>query len=138
FTEFVSGFFRRFSPNVEIKQVKYKNHTIMLATGKEQSLTIGYVNFNNLLVFGVGDRAAKACIDVVTKNRQSLGEDPLYIKTKAQFLPGADAVSFANFEAFVSLLKNQMLKLTSSADTKNAHIYQEQFDRTFRRLKGFQ
>ena len=75
FAEFISGFMSRVSPDVQIRTVRYKNHNIMIAAGKSESLTIGYTSFNNLLVFGIGDKAAKAGIDVVTKNQKSLAED---------------------------------------------------------------
>lgn len=136
FSELITGFMARLSPDVRIVPVKYKNHTIMMAAGKNESLTIGYVTFNNLLVFGIGDRAAKDSIDAFIKNRKSLAEDQMYVKTRGHFLPGADVVSFINFDRIVSLLKNQLLK--QSASDAKAPAYQEQLARTFRQMEGFQ
>src|SRR3989338_7518682 len=140
FAEFVSGFMARISPDVQIKPVKYKNYTIMMAAGKaEDSLTIGYVSFGDLLVFGVGDKAAKTCIDVVTKTQKKLAEDAMYLQTKGDFLPGAQTTSFINFEKFTSLLKDQMLKMDMHTDDEAAKAAnQQQFDDAFKQMQGFQ
>jgi hypothetical protein len=138
FAEFISGFMSKMNSDVKVQPVKYKNHTIMMASGKNDALTMGYVIFGDLLIFGLDDKAAKACVDTVTKTTRPLSSDAAYQKAKAKFLPGAEKVGFMNFEKFMGILKNQVLQIVSKDNPQAAQLYRQHFEKSFRETQGFQ
>jgi len=78
--EFVTRFFNRFGSNVSQGQVEYKGHLIHTVTISDVGVKFGIVRLKNLLVIGIGEKAARASVDVYRGDELSLADDPQYAK----------------------------------------------------------
>ncbi|MDP2653923.1 MAG: DUF3352 domain-containing protein [Candidatus Omnitrophota bacterium] len=137
FAEFVSRFFGRFGRSVNTETISYNNHTITKVATDNKAFAIYYVRVKDYLVFGFGDRAAKAVVDVMAKTAAPLEQDPMFLTAKARFLPQAQTVSFVNIEAIFRFVKEQA-ELFASANPVVAGPMLQQVESSFRQVKGFQ
>ena len=107
FAEFVSRFFKQFGPNVSQGQVEYKGEIIRTIAISDIGVKFGIVRLNDLLVIGVGEKAARVSVDVYKRDKPSLAEDPQFAKSQNRFLKPSSVVGYFNFVEFIKELKNQ-------------------------------
>ena len=137
FAQFITSFMSQTDPDVRVSTAKYKeDYTITSIVGKKSGVAISYVVINDLLVFGVGDGAAKACVNVLTKSRNPLSDDKWYQEAKASALPDAEMFSYLNFYRFINLIKDQVM--ASQEKAPNRQVFEEHLEKSFRQVRGFQ
>lgn len=141
-----SGVFMQFADNVSEDIEEYKKHELhvlkidgdFLKFGdvKLPPLEVGYVRINDFFIFGLGKRAARACIDTVAqKEVLSLREDSLFQQAQARYIAGADAFGFMNFKMFSNRMKAQAY--ASLADVQeNVEQAKAQLDEHFNQWQG--
>lgn len=109
FIEFISKLFNKFGKKVQIKEEEYKGHKITVVELSDE-LDIAYVKIKDLLVLGLGKKAAHACLDVVNKDKLSLSRDEDYIATMSKLPKAAQAVAYWNLDLFLSNIKEAIEK----------------------------
>ena len=141
--ETMSSLMKEFDPALQLTTEEYKNHKITLIEIPQKKIKVGYVRIKDLLIVGFSDQAAKMCIDVVSKEKASLREDPTFKRVQAKYLPSALTVAYANLELIISDIKELLLSINkdvkkedqSSVD-KQAQFKQE-MDRAMAQAAGF-
>ena len=103
--EFFAQVFQWFQKGVTISRENYRGLTITYVSPNDGSLCISYVRIKDLLVFGFGGWAVKDCIDVVSQNKKSLAQDPLYGKAQKSFASQANVTGFVSGEKLVSQIR---------------------------------
>lgn len=135
--EFFSRFFGEFSAEVQSEEIQYKGHTIKIVKADQGNVTIGYVRIKDYFVFGIGDRAAKDCIDVLSGEKKSLAGDPQFLKAQEKFMPGSKGEIYLDFAMVAQMIREQMLKGIAAAGQEQAAMIQKQMEDTFQQMKGF-
>lgn len=113
FAEFVSRFFSQFGSSISQGQFEYKGKNIRTITLSETGIKFGIVRFNDLMVIGIGEKAARLSVDVVKGDIPPLSKDPQFAKAQDQFLKPSGVTVFLNFTKLISILKNQGDKFVS-------------------------
>lgn len=135
--EFFSQFFGEFSAEVQSEEIQYKGHTIKIVKADQGNVTIGYARIKDYFVFGIGDRAAKDCIDVLAGEKTSLAADPQFVKAQEKFMKGSKGEVYLDFAMFTRALREQMIKGAATAGEEQAAMIQKQMEDTFQQMKGF-
>lgn len=115
--ETMSSLMKKLDPALQLTTEEYKKHKITLIEIPQSKIKVGYVRIKDLLVVGFSDQAARMCVDVVSKEKTSLLEDPAFKRVQAKYLPSAWTVAYANLELIVSDVK-ELLLLSIDKDTK--------------------
>ena len=104
FIEFVSKLINGAGKKADISEETYKGKkiTIIKINGNAD---VAYTKIKDLLVIGMGKKAASSCIDVINKDKPSLSQDKDYIATMSKLPKNARVVVYSNIELLVSLLR---------------------------------
>ena len=137
FAEKFSGLIGKMDPNISVEEVDYEKNKIYLISTKGAPFKIGYTRINNLLVVGLNEKAARACIDVYRKKNSALQEDEAYLRVRAHAEPEADFLGYMNFAKLIGDLKAQIVGWLSANGEVN-ELVQKQLDESFKRAKGFE
>lgn len=111
--EFSSQFIQPLFPNISSQTIDYKNHQVHILTIPKQNLRLGYVRLNDFLVLGLGERAAKMAVDVVTKEKTALAEDPFFSKAREKFLAASKVEFYLDLEQSTRLFKDALKNILS-------------------------
>jgi len=143
--ETMSSLMKEFDPSLQLTTEEYKNHRITLIEIPQKKIKVGYVRIKDLLIVGFSDQAAKMCIDVVSKEKASLMEDPTFKRVQAKYLPSAWTVAYANTELIISDIK-ELLLLSINKDAKKEDQplsadkqaqFKQEMDRAMAQAAGF-
>lgn len=132
FAEFFATLFSSFQRQVSTQDVPYRNHTIHVVSTNDGRIRIGYVRIKDVLVFGVGEKGARACLDVFDKEKKPLSGDRLYLETHPSFLEGAHFTGYLDFK----FLKKQLLQWATQ-NQEDPQLIQKQLEENLKQVKGF-
>jgi hypothetical protein len=104
FINFLNKLLNKFGQKVQTKYERYKNYQITLVELNDQ-VKLGYVKIKDLLIIGLGKKAASICIDVFSKERAALTEDKDYNFIMSQFSRSAQTIAYVNLESFIAILR---------------------------------
>jgi hypothetical protein len=141
-----SGVFMQFADNVSEDIEEYKKHEVhvlkidgdFLKVGevKLPPLEVGYVRINDYFIFGLGKRAARACIDTIEqKEVPSLAEGDLFQKAQNKHIAGADILGFMNLDMFSKRMKMQAYNALAKMP-ENVEQAKNQVDEYFKQWQG--
>ena len=138
FAEFASRFFNQFGSNISQGQVEYKGETIRTITVSNIGIKFGIVRLKDLLVVGIGEKAARVSVDVYKQDTPSLAKDSQFSKNQNKFLEPSSMVSYVNLAKLMEALKAQGSKLVSFGGkaTEGANL-QDQWEKALARMAGF-
>lgn len=117
--EFTSRFFNQFGDNVFLKQSEYKGEIVQTVTISNLGMEFGVVLLRDLLVIGVGEKAARTSIDVFNGEKPALAQDPLFEQIQSRALEPSHIAGFFNFEPLIKILKNQEANFINSDQWEN-------------------
>src|SRR3989338_6804320 len=92
--EALAKLFGQFNADFSVKAVKYKGKEINLISSKGGSVTIGYIRFGDLIVFGIGEKAGRSAIDTVGRAQKSLSQDKGFTEREENSFEKADSFVF--------------------------------------------
>jgi len=95
--------------NISRRGLEYKNRTISIIKFKDIDLRISYVRIKDLLVFGLGDKAAQLSVDVHEGLSSSLVEDEELQLVKNKAMTPSHIKGVLNIDVIFSRFKLQML-----------------------------
>jgi len=136
FVELITPVFSKFNQEISESETPYKKYTIHLLSVFGDQVTIGYVRFGDLLVVGLGDRAARRAIDVVSGDLQSLAKDPQF----SQSIPaetGRGDVTFFNYATFAQKMKEYILSAAMKDGSNWTAQVQVEIEENFKQMNGF-
>lgn len=131
--ESLSRFFAQFDKDLRTQTTSYQGQDIQLISSKDGKITIGYVRFGDLLIFGLGEKAARSAIDTVSGKKKALKSDAIYAERKKAALADADSLGFVRLETIYNLLREQINQLAGTqgpASTVRLQQLEEQFKQT--------
>ncbi|MDP8213116.1 MAG: hypothetical protein P9X22_07520 [Candidatus Zapsychrus exili] len=133
FLEFIS----KFSLNKDVSQfeqevLNYKEKEIRIITIPDSGLEVGYVEIGDLLIVGLGDKSAKAAVDVFRGDKGSLDKDSNIIEARKNYVESATLISLLNIEGLISLVENK-----SQEFPKTTQEVQGQQDKTSQLLDSY-
>lgn len=135
--EFVSKFFLQYQEELSSRTSQYRGKTITVLSTKDGIINIGYFRMKDILVVGLGEKAARAAIDTLARSRKSLAQDPVFLKSRGAFLEGAESVGYMDFQVFYKLLKEGMTQwLAGQKDIPPG--YEERFQEELKQMAGMQ
>jgi len=135
FAEVLTRSVSQFGANVTQGQVEYKGEIIRTLSVANAGIKLGFVRFGDLLVLGVGEKAARLSIDTF-RGAPSLLDDPQFQDIQSSFLDSPAAVGYFDFETFLSLISDQVKKLASAG--ADANIGQGQVEKAFNKMAGLE
>ena len=104
FIEFVSKLINKAGKKADVSEETYKGRKItVINLGNNTDLA--YTKIKDLLVVGMGKKAASSCIDVINKDKPSLSQDKDYAATMSKFPKNESVAAYINFGSFVSALR---------------------------------
>lgn len=137
FIEFISKAYNKFGQKFQIREEEYRGHqlTIIEPAGK---INIAYVKIKDLLVIGVGEKAARSCLDVIGKDRRSLAQDKVYISTRSSLPVASQTIAFGNLESLFSNLRQLINAIPEGKpeDKKEIMAQKAQMLKTFDETAG--
>ena len=136
FVELLTAALSKLSPKFSESITEYKKHKIHIITLKGAFLSVGYIRFGDLLIFGVGDAAAKRAVDVVEDKTLALAQDESFLKTQAQFLEGAQHTVFLDYALFMKRMKGVFLKMAAQSGTLDPAV-RARVEKGFENANGF-
>ena len=136
--ETMSSLMKELDPAVQLTTEEYKKHKITLIEIPKNKIKVGYVRIKDLLVVGFSDQAVKMCVDVVSKEKASLRDDPAFKRVQAKYLPSARTAAYANLELIISDIK-KLLLLSIDKETKkeDSAQFKQEIDRAMAQMAGF-
>lgn len=136
--ETMSSLMKEWDPALQLTTEEYKKHKITLIEILQNKIKVGYVRIKDLLIVGFSDRAARMCIDVVSKEKTSLLEDPAFKRVQAKYLPSAWTAAYANLELIISDIKELfLLSIDKETKKEGSSQFKEEIDRTMAQMAGF-
>lgn len=135
--EFVSKFFLQYQEELSSRTSQYRGKTITVLSTKDGIINIGYFRMKDILVVGLGEKAARAAIDTLARSRKSLAQDPVFLKSRAAFLPGAESAAYVDFQAFFKLI-NEGIKQWMAGQKDIPSGYEERFQEELKQIAGMQ
>lgn len=133
--EYMGQLFAQFEDDITQETVLYKNHKIYLIQNKDSHVPVAFTRLGNLIVLGLGQKAARDCIDVYKKDRRSLSQDPEYISLSNNFLDKNEAEFFCNLGMLGAKVKGMLLNMFATSK-KWAHLGNEKFKQNMDQLFG--
>ena len=104
FIEFASKIINKAGQKADVSEETYKGRKItIIKIGGD--VNIAYTKIKDLLVVGLGKKAASSCIDVINRDKPSLSRDKDYVTTMSKFPKNASTVAFINVESFIPAFK---------------------------------
>jgi hypothetical protein len=108
FAEFVARFFDQFGDNITRGEVVYKDETIHTVKVNDLGIKFGLVRLKNIMILGLGEKAARASIDVYKNDRPALSGSQQFTRLKKEFLDPAELTGLVHVKAFRGFLAKQM------------------------------
>lgn len=134
--ETVSKFLGKFNKDLKVVTERYNGKDINLLESADGKFTLGYVRFNNIVVMGVGKKAAQSAIDVVAKKQKALDTDEGYLKRLKVAYDGTKTFGYFNIKTFYPLLTEEIAQLAKSE--KESAIYQAQLEEQLKQIQGLE
>jgi hypothetical protein len=131
--ETVLKFSGQFSKDFATSTAAYHGKKINSISSKDGSLSLSYVRFNDVLVMGVGQKAAQSAIDIIVKKQKSLFEDESFKKRIKNVVDGVDIAGFLDIQKFYVMINTQ---LAQSTKTSQSQLYSAQFTEQLKQTKG--
>jgi len=95
------------------------------------------VRLNDLIVIGIGEKAARLSVDIFKGHEPSLSKDPQFAKIRNHFLKPSSVVGYLNFVKFMSEFKHQGDKLVSLGEKTSGNTnLQDQWEKALARMAG--
>jgi len=120
FAEFISRFFDQFGTNITQNQLEYNGEVVRTVTVSDIGMTFSVVRLRDLLVIGVGKKAARISVDVFKGEKPALAQDPQFEQILSRALDPSHMVGFFNFEPFLKILKSQGAPFIDSSEMNTA------------------
>lgn len=105
FIDFLAKIFNKTGRKYEVVEENYKGRK-MTVVKLDDKVSIAYVQIKDILVIGLGKKAAASCCDVADKKFLSLAQDKDYIDAMAKFPKGAETVAFGDVGLMVAGIKH--------------------------------
>lgn len=134
-TEIVLKFLGQFNKDFKTDTMRYNGKEINLISNKDSSLTLAYVRLDDILVMGIGEKAAKSAIDVFAKKQKALLGDAAFAKRMQKFSLDTHTVGFLDIHAISEMVSAQAAQM--SKDPKTA-LYAGQMEDSLKQLKGLE
>lgn len=136
--ESMSKFFGQFVKDLALKTVAYKGREIGLISSKDGSVTIGYVRFKDLIVFGFGEKAARSAVDVVSRSRRGLSQDPRFLERRKGGLENADSFGSVRLDSIYKLIKEQLEELAQKDKADLPPAYAQKLNEQYEQAQGIE
>ena len=104
FIDLISKVFNKVGKKYDVSEENYNGKKITVIK-VDDKVSLAYVKIKDLMVIGIGKKAAISCCDVADKKAVSLAQDKNYIAAMSKFPKGADVVAYGNMELVVSGLR---------------------------------
>ncbi|MCB9757239.1 MAG: hypothetical protein H6753_02300 [Candidatus Omnitrophica bacterium] len=131
--ETVLKFLGQFSKDFTTSTTVYHGKKINSMSSKDGSLSVSYVRFNDVLVMGVGQKAAQSAIDMIVKKQKSLFEDENFKKRIKNVVGEVDTAGFVDIRAIYAMINAQLVQ---SAKTSQSQLYSIQLKEQLKQTKG--
>jgi hypothetical protein len=135
--EALSRFSKISNVNVTQETVEYKKHTIHMLNFTQFQFKIGFVLIKDWMVIGLGDRAAKMCIDVIKKDKLALAKDVRFQQAKSTALAQSTSFGYGDLAQIISFLEKAAETAMQFFPSKDASD-RTQIEEVFRNFRGFQ
>ncbi len=125
----------QFSKDLKTETKHYNGKDITLISPKDSTLALAYVRFNDILVMGLGEKAAQSAIDVLSKKKQSLIIDKDFIKRAASFDANVDTVGYLDVKTVYALVQEHLGQL---AKAPQSAMYANQLTEQLKQTQGLE
>jgi len=136
--EFTARFFNQFGDNVTRGEEVYKDETVHTITINNLGIQFGLVRLNDIMIIGIGGKAARSSIDVYKKDQSALSLDPQFVRLKKEYLEPSQLTALFNFKALGRFLEKQMesfMRVSAGGDEQDFRRQGEEF---MAQLSGFE
>lgn len=146
--ESVSGLLGLSAEGLNVEEISYEGETIRLVTIPDSILKIGFVRLKDLLIIGVGDKAARRSVDVYKKSEAALAADPNLRMAGERSTDPVDVIGYIHLEKLLSAAKKNIHQVfdrmgqeeapsqeTDSTRRKTGDV-KKQWDRIFDQASG--
>ncbi|HBR14809.1 MAG TPA: hypothetical protein DD723_04600 [Candidatus Omnitrophica bacterium] len=113
--ELFTGVVRQYGADVTTETLDYRKQKIHIIHFQSLNMKVAYVRVKDLLILGVGEKAARMSLDVLGKDKPALTGDPLFKQARTAFIDAGGMTGYWNLEKFFALLKEQASAFTSLA-----------------------
>lgn len=134
--ETVSKFFGQFNKDLKMDTEKYNGKDINLIESNDGKFTVGYVRFKDIVVIGVGEKAAKSAVDVAAKKQKALSTDENYLKRVKRSYDGSQTFGYFDIKTFYPFLGEELGQLAQTQ--KDAGLYKSQLEEQLKQIKGLE
>lgn len=131
--EVMSRFSRIAGEDVQQETIEYKKRSIHLLNFPQQQVQIGLTIIGDWMVIGLGDHAAKKCIDVFSKDQVSLAQDKFWQDKKMVALDAEETFGYVDLNRFVGLMEGAVSAFKDKVGAGSAPV-----EDIFRNFRGFQ
>ncbi|MFA5164967.1 MAG: DUF3352 domain-containing protein [Candidatus Omnitrophota bacterium] len=141
FIDFLAKVFNKAGRKYEVAEENYKGKKLTVVK-LDDKVSIAYVQIKDILVIGLGKKAATSCCDVADKKFLSLAQDKDYTDAMAKFPKGAETVAFGDIGLMMAGIKHiadavPAPKEASGAQPDPGRIFRDQLDKTLGVYGGF-
>ncbi|MBN1869691.1 MAG: DUF3352 domain-containing protein [Candidatus Omnitrophica bacterium] len=135
--EFLSRSFSQYGANVSEGQVEYEGEIIRTITLSNIGVKFSFVRLKDVLVFGMGEKAAQTSIDVFKGKEPSLARSPQFGDAMATIQKPLSSLMYFDFKTFLALIKGQVKTLASLGKAKDQDPEaQKQWEDILARMSG--
>ncbi|MCB9770934.1 MAG: DUF3352 domain-containing protein [Candidatus Omnitrophica bacterium] len=133
--ESVLKFWGQFSKDFKTNTTQYKGKKITVIESQDGSIKVAYVRLGDVIVIGLGEKAAQSAIDVQAKAQKPLASDADFLKRKKTFLEGADTVGYLSVHPIYQLVQSQINAMGDAPQTK---LYADQLANQLKQVQGLE
>src|SRR3989338_5701197 len=119
FAEFVARFFDQFGENVTRGEVVYKEETIHTIKVNDLGIKFGLVRLKDMMIVGIGEKAARGSIDVFKNDRPALTAGQQFVRLKKELSTNTGLTGLFNIKALGAFLNQQMERQTAQDGEDN-------------------
>lgn len=105
FIEILTASASKMDSNITEEVYEHQGKTVHVVAVKGGLVKIGYVRFHDMVVFGVGDMAAKRAIEVVNKKEMALNTDAVFQEWMMNQFPGAEQTGYFHYLKFMEAIE---------------------------------
>lgn len=132
--ETVLKFLGQFNKDLKIETERYNGQDINLLKSADGKFLLGYVRFNDLVVMGLGQKAARTAIDIIAKKQPALSTDEDYTKRVKTSYEGAQTFGYFNIKTFYPMLTEEISQLAKSE--QESALYKAQLEEQLKQIQG--
>ncbi|HPN66706.1 MAG TPA: DUF3352 domain-containing protein, partial [Candidatus Omnitrophota bacterium] len=141
FIDFLAKIFNKAGRKYEVAEENYKGKK-MTVVKLDDKVSIAYVQIKDIIVIGLGKKAATSCCDVADRKLLSLAQDKDYTDAMAKFPKGAETVAFGDMGLITAGIKHiadavPAPKAEAGAQPDPGRIFRDQIDKTLTVYGGF-